>query len=87
METIILSNYQTTVGLYLYCTASMAELVKALDSSSNPRMRAWVRIPLDALFLYLFRYCNFHYSLQHVLVAQWIAHQTSDLGVVGSSPI
>ena len=26
----------------------MAELVKALDSSSNPRMRAWVRIPLDA---------------------------------------
>ena len=36
--------------------ASMAELVKALDSSSNPRMRACVRIPLDAFFS--FSYLN-----------------------------
>ena len=31
--------------------ASMAEWSKAVDSSSTGRMPAWVRTPLDALFL------------------------------------
>ena len=42
--------------------------------------RSGVRSPLPAGTIFR------SHSVSHVPVAQWIAHQTSDLGVGGSSP-
>ena len=50
----------------------MAEWSKALDSSSSLHLKAWVRIPPEPHCLASWR--------------NWIAHQTSNLGVAGSSP-
>ena len=50
----------------------VAEWSKALDSSSSLHLKAWVRIPPEPHCLASWR--------------NWIAHQTSNLGVAGSSP-
>ena len=53
----------------------VAEWSKALDSSSSLHLKAWVRIPLEPV-------------LPQAVgpVAQWIARETSNLKVAGSSP-
>jgi hypothetical protein len=56
-------------------------VVKALACSVDWALPTWVQIPLMSNI-----FCHIYYDCDHALVAQWIEHQTSNLGVAGSSP-